>query len=61
LEGRRRSTASKKAEGEVMNSERRFTMVYRLVEGVYGRVPPALEIQRAYKRYLHVTGEEAAL
>ena len=44
-----------------MNSERRFTMVYRLVEGVYGRVPPALEIQRAYKRYLHVTGEEAAL
>ena len=42
-----------------MNSRRRFFDVYAAVEGVHDRVPTALEMERAWRRYLQVTGQEA--
>lgn len=41
-----------------MNSWRRFRIVYAAIEVLYHRVYSELEIERAYKRYLNVTGEE---
>jgi hypothetical protein len=42
-----------------MNSWNRFASVYLIVEvNLYQRVPKALDAQRAFERYLNVTGEE---
>jgi hypothetical protein len=42
-----------------MNSFKRFNIVYRTVEALYGRAVGELDVRRAYARYIKVTGEEA--
>lgn len=41
-----------------MNSFRRFIQVYHAVEALYGRFASTLDVERAYRRYLKMTGEE---
>lgn len=41
-----------------MNSYARFFAVYVAVESLYGRGFSTLDIERAYRRYLKITGEE---
>jgi hypothetical protein len=42
-----------------MNSCLRFCFVYRTIEqDVYGRPVTDIDIQRAFRRYLHVTNQE---
>jgi hypothetical protein len=43
-----------------MNNKKEFERVYRTAEGVYGRSVTQLDIDRAYLRYLKVTGLSAA-
>jgi len=43
-----------------MNSYARFHAVWMAIEaGIYNRVALSIDVERAYRRYLHVTGEEA--
>lgn len=39
-----------------MHDRKRFELVYRRCEALYGRTPSDLEIERAYQRYIKIVG-----